>query len=617
MGATGSPVREHTPGADANEANRHATAALFQCYWREIAQPYGLVTWLTTPTMSLEQTLDQGVKARVALPHIQRNLIATIDRRSLTGIFHIKQLAHETPAGPSPLVWGEFARMVVEELSLRLHRPLNTDLISQIDNSTEVMAWILSVMPARAIDLADPQSAYLQSEQSLAYGHPFHPTPKARGQITDEAWRLYAPEAAAAFQLDYFAVRRHLIIQDSSIHETTAQLLAADGPREMLDDQDWVLVPVHPWQARYLKTLTGVKQALQNGQLRALGAQGPTFSPTASVRTVYSRESQFFYKLSLSFRITNCLRRNALTELAAALQVNRIMSKLQPTLARYFPQFRYLEELAYLSLELPTAPASEQKAITDGFGLMLRRSLNPSHDTVPLLAAALFGNEERGRSLIQQLMLAAGLGDQPRQDAIMAWFSAYVHTLLPPLLYLYSQVGLMFEPHLQNIVISFRGGWPVAMHLRDFENARIVTERISSHLTEELSDLDRVELSYSETKAWKRFAYCLFSNHIVEAIRQLSYGRPELEPSLWQVVADTIRRYLSLYGESAALPMLQRLLAGEPLPAKTNLITRVIVGKDSEAGYVAIGNPWVDHVLPGSQIQSWSTEFSTLQSSSW
>lgn len=591
MTAAGPDGLEQLPTEFCEEADLHAAHAVLQCYWREIAAPNGLVTWLEGASQT-GQSRAYPFLARIALPFSGAAVLAAVDRQSLVGIRHLGEISLEGSAGETKLGRSALAKLVVTELALRFNRPLNSDLLVQMGLSAQVTAWILSVMPPSILNLADPAVAYIKSEQSLAYGHPFHPTPKARSGIAPDELHLYSPEAHASFQLHYFAVRREFTRQDSCLERAATELTAADGPKHLIPDDGWALVPVHPWQARYLCQFVGVTDAIRDGHMRYLGAYGKKFHPTASVRTLFAAESAYFYKLSLSFRITNCLRRNALPELAASLRVNRMMAAIRPSMQQAFPQFAYLDELAFLTVVLPDAPSAEQQAITEGFGMMLRRTIDTSGDTVPLLAAALFGNGDRGRSMIRQLMVAAGLGSEPSDDDIERWFGAYTEALVPPLLYLYSRMGIMFEPHLQNIVMGFKDGWPTATYLRDFENARLVAERVSAEFTRDLTAADKVELYYSELKAWKRFAYCLFSNHLVEAVRQLSFGRPALEARLWQAVERTVTGYLVEYGESAASPMLRDLLAGEPLPAKTNLITRVLVGKDAEATYVPLGSPW-------------------------
>jgi siderophore synthetase component len=588
---------------DPHSADWWAIEVMVQCYWREIAEPNGLVTWLDCAPQWCDQSHEivRTHVARIDLPFSTRSLTVSVDRRSTVGIRHLGQVLLTDPAqgsGTRDLSRAELARLIVEELARRYGRPVNEDLLIQMRLSAQVMDLIVQ---ARAIQITNPwtpATAYIQSEQSLVYGHPFHPTPKARSGLSREDLTRYSPELGASFPLHYFAVRKDLVIQDSCLEVTTPEMVESEGPKGLLADDSWTLIPVHPWQAEYLRGLHGVQNAETTGSLRYLGPHGRDFRPTASVRTLYASDSRYFYKMSLSFRITNCLRRNALPELAAALRVNRIMTQLRPEMARYFPTFHFLDELGYMTVRLQDAPSEEQNAITEGFGVMLRRRLeHSSTDEIPLLAAALFGNGDHGRAVIRWLLTSAYQSPEPADDSILAWFKAYLEQIIPPLLYLYGRVGVMFEPHLQNVVIGFRHGLPVAAYLRDFENARLVDERVNSALTECLTDDEKKELFYGEEKAWKRFAYCLFGNHVVEAVRQLTYGRPDLESSLWTTLRKCLETYLRDYGENDMAPKIRGLLNGESFVAKTNLLTRVLAGKDAEATYAAIGNPWVNDLV--------------------
>lgn len=588
---------------DPHSADWHAIEVIVQCYWREVAEPNGLVTWLDdVPLWDYDsQDIVYNHVARLELPFSTQSLIVSVDRRSSVGIRHLGKVLLTDPAhgsGVRDVSRAELARLIVEELARRYGRAVNEDLLAQMRSSAQVMDLIVQAIAIPMTNLWPPATAYIQSEQSLVYGHPYHPTPKARSGLSRDDLSRYSPELGACFPLHYFAVRKDLVIHDSCVEVSTPEMVESEGPQDLLPDDGWTLIPVHPWQAEYLRGLHGVQNAEAKGSLRYLGPHGRDFWPTASVRTLYASESRYFYKMSLSFRITNCLRRNALPELAAALRVNRIMTHLRPEMGRYFPTFHFLDELGYMSVRLKDAPIEEQNAITEGFGVMLRRRLeHGSTDEIPLLAAALFGNGDHGRALIRLLLTSAYQSPDPGDDSIVAWFKAYLEQTIPPLLYLYSRVGVMFEPHLQNMVIGFRHGLPVSAYLRDFENARLVYERVNSVLTESLTDDEKKELYYGEEKAWKRFSYCLFGNHVVEAVRQLTYGRPALEPTLWATLRTCLATYLGEYGESDATPLIEGLLRGESFVAKTNLLTRVLAGKDAEATYAAIGNPWVDDMV--------------------
>ena len=628
------PVNPVNPTASAHrqpsardEADWGGLDILVQCYWREIAEPHGLVTWPAVADLDVDvasrhyQIGDENWHvAKLEMPFLQQSLFVSVDRRSCVGIRHIGGVWLEGAGERTTLTHAMFARLLVEELALRFQRPVNEDLIVQMGCSVDVTAKIFAERPATIVNLKSPAEAYWQSEQSLVFGHPFHPTPKARSGLSTDDLMRYSPELGAEFALHYFAVRNEYLVQDSVGEESAAAMVASEIPSELLPGAGWSLIPAHPWQAGYLRRLAGVQAAEAADQLRYLGAHGRLFRPTASVRTLHAKDSRFFYKMALSFRITNCLRRNAVPELAASLRVNRMMASVRPELNESFPSFRTLDEVGYLSVSLPDAPAEEQALISDGFGMMLRRNLDIGIDSgeVCMVAASLFGNAAQGRDLLRQLITeSAGLTGSitasltPR--LVVSWFDAYLGQLLPPLLYLYSKVGIMFEPHLQNIVVGFRNGCPSSLYLRDFENARLVSSRVSADVASRLTDSEQRELNYSEIKSWKRFAYCLFSNHVVEAIRQLSFARPELEPLLWKSVRYHVSEFLRLHGEPADVPMLAELLAGTPLPAKTNLITRVLVGKDAEASYVSLGNPWVDVKEPELDLNASAQDRSRAQ----
>jgi siderophore synthetase component len=60
---------------------------------------------------------------------------------------------------------------------------------------------------------------------------------------------------------------------------------------------------------------------------------------------------------------------------------------------------------------------------------------------------------------------------------------------------------------------------------------------------------------------------------------------------LWAVVRHHVARYQQLHGDSQSAARLGELLAGAPLPGKTNLLNRFFKRADRATTYVAVGNP--------------------------
>lgn len=63
---------------------------------------------------------------------------------------------------------------------------------------------------------------------------------------------------------------------------------------------------------------------------------------------------------------------------------------------------------------------------------------------------------------------------------------------------------------------------------------------------------------------------------------------------MWERVRGVLARYAELHG---CPPRLRALLAGVPLPAKANLLTRWERKADREAGYVRLPSPLAAAVL--------------------
>ncbi|MDR3036698.1 MAG: ferric iron reductase, partial [Kitasatospora sp.] len=94
--------------------------------------------------------------------------------------------------------------------------------------------------------------------------------------------------------------------------------------------------------------------------------------------------------------------------------------------------------------------------------------------------------------------------------------------------------------------------------------------------------------TYDAQRGWDRVVYCLVVNHLAELLAALADRHPDLEAALWDDVRTALARYAAAHG---CPPRLAALLAGVPLPAKANLLTRWSRRPDREAGYVPLASP--------------------------
>lgn len=580
-----------------DEAGLRAFETLLNCYCREVAGPEGHVTtgalfgrrdW----PLALRVARHHGTVMLIVMPRMDCRLLVVVDQASLTGNYRYSSVAYYKKMGQSwaRLGWQTLATVIVKDLAIKYGQPFNDELLDQIHESVAVTRSFLDGDTSAAPD--EPLAAFLYSEQSLRFGHPFHPAPKSRQGFTPSQVDAYSPENGSAFPLHYFSVRREFLLQRSELASSCDELVAAQGPIELKDD--FALLPVHPWQAGFLLQQPLLQQALARDAVRDHGVVGQAYYPTSSVRTLYHPDNPYFYKCSLHVRLTNCVRKNALYELDGALAVTRIMRRLLPELNARFPSLRVMEEPAYQSIDLQSDDEMQNRLLTEGFGIILRQSIASvlDEDVTPIMAGALFGNQEIGRRwvarLMQQLTDTPGL---PAAEAVEFWFGAYVQQLIGPVFYCFFEHGVIFEPHLQNVVIGMHDGVPVRLFLRDFEGVKLVDgSAVTARLAGE-SEKVRGALCYSEQNGWKRIAYCLFVNNLCEAVSQLAGGDAALERRLWSVLGEQLAAYQQVHGTERSQPYIRTLLQGEAFPAKANLINRFFKRPDRMVTYLPLHNP--------------------------
>lgn len=583
----------------AREAGRRSQETLLNCYCREIAGPAGELSvgplfwqndWPTAIQLALQR--EGGQVLHVQLPHTGGRLLAVVAGPSHTGNFRYRSpFFHKAPGKPWMLLdWEAQAALLLRELALRHGEAPNAELMEQVGDSVAMASLALQSPPAASVP-ADPLEAFIESEQSLVFGHPFHPAPKSRQGFSDADLRRYSPELGARFALHWFAVRTEHVVQQSLLAQRCDEIVAAGAPPV---DSGFVAVPVHPWEAGHLLQLPLVREAVADGRLRPLGAHGAPFHATSSVRTLYQPGNPFFYKFSLHVRLTNCVRKNAWYELEGATQVSRILRGLLPRLQREFPGLEVLEEPAFLSVDLRDRHEARNREVVEGFGMILRRSVEPllRPGVTPLLAASLFGNHVYGEQRMGELLAGlAGRERSPRAAVIERWFSAYAEQLMLPVLHCYFAHGVVFEPHLQNVLLGLQQGRPHQLFLRDFEGVKLLPTHFPAQALAQVSERAREALWYDEDLGWKRVAYCLFVNNFAEAIAQLAADEPALQLRLWGVVRHHLQRYQAQWGSPASARRINAVLAGEPFPGKTNLSNRFLQRADRGSAYVPVGNP--------------------------
>ncbi|MER5866097.1 IucA/IucC family protein [Kitasatospora sp. NPDC002040] len=549
-------------------ADQAVAHTLLNCLLREVSGPE-------------HQTAIVDGRLHLRLPRRGVTLRIALRRTSLTGAHRFTGPAFEEgPDGVRELGWQELAEHVQAELTLRTG-VRNEEFLTQLASSRAGVAHGLDRRTAPGPD------RYLESEQALLFGHRFHPAPKSR-YAERGSWDDYAPEARAAFRLRHLAVRSEYVAQDTA---DPAALALLDSLGEV--PAGYTLLPAHPWQYELLCDHPGLTAAIERGDVIDLGERGEPFSATASVRTLHGAGA--FLKFSLNVRITNCLRKNAAYELTGAVALTRVLAEPFAELAREYPDAAMLREPAFRTLALPGPDGELDNSLFEGFGLIVRegleRYLRPG--VTALLAAAVA--DEYPTSSAQ---LGGLLGDSGPAGAL-DWWGAYLRLVVPPVLAAYFEHGVVLEPHLQNVVLGVdAGGRPVQVLFRDLEGTKLLPER-NAALLDRLPPEVAGPMAYDAQRGWDRVMYCLVVNHLSELVSALADLHPALESAFWAELRTVLGEFANAHG---CPPRLAALLAGVPLPAKANLLTRWERKADREAGYVPLPSPLGESVL----ALSWS-----------
>ncbi len=518
---------------------------------------------------------------RVPLPASGATLLATLVHRSVLG-HHVygPELRVQSDAPGSaelPIGHDELVRLLLAELGARAGGGGDrrcVELAAQIANSVARTSRYLAHGHRPAPTSTDPAALTRHAEQSLLFGHPFHPTPKSAEGFDDDDLARYAPELGASFPLCYVAVAPDLLAERRVAPGPWVPPAVTAAARRRLGPSRGRhgLLPVHPWQAAYLGRLDAVADLVAQGLLVALGPLGSPVYPTSSVRTVCDPAFPTAWKLPLHVRITNFVRTNPREQVRRAVDASLLLGVLRRGWT--YPGFDVLLETGYRTVEHPE--------LADDLAVLFREHPFARRGDAPRVVAGLLEERPDAESdLVRELRRASGCPSGPVPAGHVAeWLRRYLRISLLPLLALFRTDGISMEAHVQNSLVHLVDGWPVRFWVRDMEGTSVSEQRPTTR--PELPAADS-PLFYPEPEAWLRLKYYVLTNHVGHLVHMLARAGRADEERLWRVVRDVLRA-------GVADRWTEDLLESPVLPAKANLTSR-FTGRGERPLYVAVPNP--------------------------
>ena len=476
-----------------------------------------------------------------------------------------------------------------------------------VDAASLVERWIQSrdalqqFLNIRAEDfdaLVQVEQGFIESEQALILGHSMHPAPKSRTGFVHEDWQKYSPEACGQTQLYYWLVAPEYIAEGTALEQVFSIQLKQEIKWHLSESEletlaayaHYKLLPLHPWQARYLQSKVWFKSLKAKLKIIDLGEKAWIFSPTTSVRTLASFNAPWMLKPSLSVMITNSIRVNLAKECHRGEMTHRLWhSELGQSILKQCPTLKAVNDPAWIALQL------DGEIIDETICIVRDQPFIPEQQ-VTCIASLCQDHpvEERNRfnALFDQIASQQKLND--KAQIAHDWFKTFLNISLSPLMYVYHRYGMAFESHQQNVLVELKDGWPQWLWLRDNQGFYYI-EELADEILQQFPELnDKAHAVGSKAFVDERFSYYFFGNTLFGIINAIGATGFVSEQDLLSVLQQHLFDLLKQYPESS---LIQSLLYQPTLPYKGNLLTRLyeldelIAPVENQSVYIQLANP--------------------------
>ena len=476
-----------------------------------------------------------------------------------------------------------------------------------VDAASLVERWIQSrdalqqFLNIRAEDfdaLVQAKQSFIESEQALILGHSMHPAPKSRTGFVHEDWQKYSPEACGQTQLHYWLVAPEYIAEGTALEQVFSIQLKQEIKWHLSESEletlaayaHYKLLPLHPWQARYLQSKAWFKSLKAKLKIIDLGEKAWIFSPTTSVRTLASFNAPWMLKPSLSVMITNSIRVNLAKECHRGEMTHRLWhSELGQSILKQCPTLKAVNDPAWIALQL------DGEIIDETICIVRDQPFIPEQQ-VTCIASLCQDHpvEERNRfnALFDQIASQQKLEDKAK--IAHDWFKTFLNISLSPLMYVYHRYGMAFESHQQNVLVELKDGWPQWLWLRDNQGFYYI-EELADEILQQFPELnDKAHAVGSKAFVDERFSYYFFGNTLFGIINAIGATGFVSEQDLLSVLQQHLFDLLKQYPESS---LIQSLLYQPTLPYKGNLLTRLyeldelIAPVENQSVYIQLANP--------------------------
>lgn len=449
-----------------------------------------------------------------------------------------------------------------------------------------------------------PSEATLVLDALETEGHALHPCRRTRLGFSTADMLSYTPESGATVRVELAALHRDYALETPDEDgRTVGDLLTAAYPaptaqavrglKERGHDPDaYVLVPVHPWQAR--NVLPSVYRAETDaGLVVRLPEAALECRPTSSIRTLVTTApgqggERLTLKLALDVLLTGGRRTISPATTRNSPRLGSILQRLLAAEPRTAGRVAFIPELAGVAFT-PLEGTSGAPIRHRGLSALLRPDpadrLRPGEALVSGVAL-LSRSPVTGRPLLTELVdaraVAEGIAPSAAAPAFLREYSDLLCSAALPLLWRY---GIAIEAHLQNTLLVLREPHPLRLMLRDSGGLRLHLGRLGAAGTDFTPYPQSLTVTEDIEEVRAKLCHAVFHANLGILADQLRQEYRLPARALWDVVRAAIEATRADVLASATPDLARRVaqdtavLLGPDLPQKALATMRLFPGR--------------------------------------
>ncbi|MFE7325684.1 IucA/IucC family protein [Streptomyces sp. NPDC057565] len=357
--------------------------------------------------------------------------------------------------------------------------------LEEISSTLAGTAYKLTKEPVTSAALV--AAGFQAIETGMTEGHPCFVANNGRLGFGIDEYRAYAPEAASAIRLVWLAARRdratftagagldYETLISGELSGETRQRFAATLTGLGLDPDDYLFIPVHPWQWWNKLAVTFAGELAQH-RLVCLGESDDSYLAQQSIRTFFNtgNPEKHYVKTALSVLNMGFMRGLSAAYMEATPAINDWLSGLiERDEVLRAARFSIIRERAAIGYHHRTYEAATAKGspYLKMLAALWRESPVPGLAPGERVAtmASLVHSDHEGNSVAGALIAESGL-------APADWLRRYLDAYLVPVLHSFYAYDLVYMPHGENVILVVENG--------------VVTRTVFKDIAEEIAVMD-------------------------------------------------------------------------------------------------------------------------------